>query len=53
MSFNGSSIQGLDLQSYTEDLGVYYTGVQVCHTTLAKYVFDKWRMSLPEIRAKN
>ena len=40
------------MQSFTEDLGIYYEGVKMCSTVLAKYIFDKWKLTLPKLKRK-
>lgn len=40
-------------QSYSSDLGAYYQGVRLCPTVLAKYVFEKWKLTLGAIKQRN
>ena len=51
-SVEGEFDQINNLQSFTEDLGVYYDGVKMCSTVLAKYIFDKWKLALPIFKYK-
>lgn len=31
---------------------MYYEGVKLCSTVMAKYVFDKWRLVIPRLQEK-